>query len=303
MTNGRRPTSTTYRLVGYGMAGTASILFGFNGNLSRFLFDDGISPITLVEFRMLIGSFCLFIVMLVGWRKGFKLYSHHWGWVIAFGLCLAMVTYTYFVAISLLPIAIALVIQFSAAAWMALGEAIWRHRLPSRHVLVALGCTFGGVLLLTGVLRSSLGGLNSVGLLYAVLSLACYIAYLLLGRRVGRDVPSLTSTTYGALVAGVFWLCVQPPWSIPTSTWTPRHLVLIALVGIFGMAIPFTLLLGSLRRVDATRIGIVSMLELLAAGVIAYFWLGQRLDAWQLAGGVLVLIGMTVLQSEKPAVE
>jgi drug/metabolite transporter (DMT)-like permease len=302
MTSGRRPTPT-YRLVGYGMAATASILFGFNGNLSRFLFDDGISPITLVEFRMLIGSLCLFIVMLVGWRKGFKLSSRHWGWVIAFGLCLAMVTYTYFVAISLLPIAIALVIQFSAAAWMALGEAIWRRRLPSTHVLVALGCTFGGVLLLTGVLRSSLGGLNSVGLLYAVLSLAFYIAYLLLGRRVGRDVPSLTSTTYGALVAGVFWLCVQPPWSIPASTWTPHHFVLIALVGILGMAIPFTLLLGSLRRVDATRIGIVSMLELLAAGVIAYFWLGQHLDIWQLAGGALVLIGMTVLQSEKPAAD
>ena len=44
------------------------------------------------------------------------------GWILAFGLSLALVTYTYFVAISRLPIAVALVIQFSATAWMTLGD-------------------------------------------------------------------------------------------------------------------------------------------------------------------------------------
>ena len=61
-------------------------------------------------------------------------------------------------------------------------------------------------------------------------------------------------------------------------------MLLIFLVGTIGMAIPFSLVLGSLRRIDATRVGIVSMLELVAAGIIAYFWLGQHLDAWQLTG-------------------
>ena len=54
------------------------------------------------------------------------------------------------------------------------------------------------------------------------------------------------------------------------------------------MAIPFSLILGSLRRIDTMRVGIVSMFELPAAGIIAYFWLGQRLDAWQIAGGMRV---------------
>jgi len=40
--------STTSRLVGYLMIMGATILFGFNGTLSRFLFDNGVSPITLV---------------------------------------------------------------------------------------------------------------------------------------------------------------------------------------------------------------------------------------------------------------
>jgi drug/metabolite transporter (DMT)-like permease len=297
----RRQTSTG-RLIGYIMVMSASILFGFNGNLSRLLFNVGISPVTLVEFRMLIGGACLLIV-LVGWRRReLKLPRRSIVWVIAFGLSLALVTYTYFVAISRLPIAIALVIQFSASAWMTLGEAIWRRRIPSIFVLSAIALTLGGVLLLTGVWHQSLNGLDSIGLLYALLSLVAYIAYLLLGRRVGRDLPPLTATAYGAVVAGIFWLLVQPPWTIPANTFAGYNFLLILVVGTVGMAIPFTLVLGSLRRLDATRVGIASMMELVAAGIIAYFWLAQLLDIWQILGGCFVIIGITLLQLERPKV-
>jgi len=286
------------RLTGYLMVITASLLFGFNGNLSRWLFDNGVTPVTLVEFRMLIGGACLLAVLVIGRRSELKLQRRHWGWVVALGLSVALVTYTYFVAISRLPIAVALVIQFTAPAWMALGEAIWYRCVPSVYVLVALGLTVAGVVLLTGAWRQSLNGLDPIGLLYAGLALLAFIAYLLLGRRVGRDLPSLTSTAYSAVVAGAFWLIVQPPWAIPADTWTPQHLPWIVMVGIVGMAIPFSLVFASLRRIDATRVGIVSMLELVAAGVIAYFWLGQHLDVWQIAGGVVVLVGVTILQIE-----
>jgi drug/metabolite transporter (DMT)-like permease len=290
--------ATTQRLAGYLMVVTASFLFGFNGNLSRRLFDSGVTPVTLVEFRMLIGGACLLAVLVVGRRRELKLQRRHWGWVIALGLSVALVTYTYFVAISRLPIAVALVIQFTAPAWMTLGEVIWYRRMPSIYVLGALGLTIVGVVLLTGLWRQSLNGLDPIGLLYAGLALLAFIAYLLLGRRVGRDLPSLTSTAYSAIVAGIFWLIVQPPWAIPPDTWTPQHLPWIILVGIIGMAIPFSLVFASLRRIDATRVGIVSMLELVFAGVIAYFWLGQLLDVWQIAGGLAVLVGVTILQIE-----
>lgn len=278
---------------------TAAALFGFNGNLSRLLFNEGVTPVTLVQFRMLIGGICLLLVMLTAWRGGLKLPRRNWGWIVAFGLALAMVTYTYFVSISRLPIAIALVIQFSAPAWIALGEAVWRRGLPSLHVMISIVLTFGGIIFLTGLWKQHLNGLDSLGLLSACLSVLAYIAYLLLGRRVGRDVPSITSTAYGALVAAAFWFCVQPPWTIPASTWEPHRLLLILVVGIVGMAIPFSLTLGSLRRLDATRVGIAGMLELVSAGIIAYFWLGQYLDPVQIFGGILVMAGITILQLEK----
>ncbi len=62
--------ASTYRLVGYAMILTAAALFGFNGNVSALLFDEGMTPVTLVQFRMLIGGHCLLLVMLTAWRGG-----------------------------------------------------------------------------------------------------------------------------------------------------------------------------------------------------------------------------------------
>ena len=76
--------------------------------------------------------------------------------------------------------------------------------------------------------------------------------------------------------------------------------MLMVLVGIIGMALPFTLELAALRRLDATRAGIAAMLELPASALVAFFWLGQSLDLWQIIGCALVLAGITIVQLEKP---
>jgi drug/metabolite transporter (DMT)-like permease len=289
------------KTIGISLIVTAAVLFAINGSLSRLLFDRGVTPLTLVEFRMIVGGLCLFGFLGIGQRRALKFPRRALGWIIAFGLVMALVTYTYFVAISRVPIAVALVIQFTGPAWMALAGALWRRRFPSWYMLGALGLTIAGVIFVTGLWQQSLSGLDSIGLLFSLLALLAFIAYLLLGRKLGEHLPSITGTAYGAVVASLFWLIVQPPWSIPASTWNPGTLWLVVLVGIVGMALPFSLELAGLRRLDATRAGIAAMFELPASAVVAFFWLGQSLDLWQILGCALVLAGITIVQLEKPA--
>src|SRR5581483_9929894 len=164
------------------MVAGGAILFGVNGNISTLLFNDGVTPLTLISFRMLIGGVCLLAVMLFWQRKALKAPRRHWAWIVIFGLVLAMSTFTYFLAISRLPLAVALVIIFTSATWIALGEALWERRMPSRQVLISLALSLSGVVLLTGIWHTSLNDLNVPGLLYALLALVTYTAYLLCGR-------------------------------------------------------------------------------------------------------------------------
>ena len=220
---------------------TAAVLFGINGSLSRLLFDSGVTPVTLVEIRMIVGSLCLFALLSTQPRQVWRIPRRTWGWLVAFGLCIALVTYTYFVAISRVPIALVLVIQFTGPVWMATAVALWRRRLPSWHVFLALLLALSGVVLVTGLLEQRLGSLDVIGLLFSFFALISFIAYLVLGRKVGGHLHPIASTAYGAGVAAVFWLLVQPPWSIPASTWNLHTFILMVFVGIIGMAIPFSL--------------------------------------------------------------
>lgn len=288
------------KTIGIFLILASAVLFGINGSLSRLLFNSGVTPVTLVEFRMIIGGLCLFGFLFARQRHALKLPWRSLGWLVAFGLSVALVTYSYFVSISRLPIAIALVIQFTGPAWMALADASWHRRWPSWYMLCALALTIGGVVLVTGVWQQNLSGLDSIGLLFAGFALLTFIAYLMLGRKVGAYLPSLSGTAYGAVVASLFWLVIQPPWSVPASTWEPHTFWLIVLVGVVGMALPFSLEMAGLRRLDATRAGIAATFELPASAIIAFLWLGQMLNLWQILGCTLVMTGITIVQLEKP---
>jgi probable blue pigment (indigoidine) exporter len=58
--------------------------------------------------------------------------------------------------------------------------------------------------------------------------------------------------------------------------------------------VPFFLIVGALRHLPATRVGVLAMLEPVIGTLIAFGWLDERLGAEQLAGGAIVLAGIAV---------
>ena len=66
-----------------------------------------------------------------------------------------------------------------------------------------------------------------------------------------------------------------------------------------GTVAPFGLVVWALRHVPATRVGIVAMLEPVAATFVAFAWLDERLEPAQLAGGAVVLAGIVLAQTAR----
>ena len=71
---------------------------------------------------------------------------------------------------------------------------------------------------------------------------------------------------------------------------------LILWVIVLGSIVPFTLFVGGLRHVSATRVGIAAMLEPVVATIVAWAWLEESLSAQQLAGAAVVLVGILWLR-------
>ena len=140
-----------------------------------------------------------------------------------------------------------------------------------------------------------------------------YAAYVLMAERSlegGRDVYSLLA--WGFAFATLFWAVVQPWWSFPVEIVdgsvsllgrfddvTAPVWLLLAYIVVLGTVVPFILLVSALHHVPATRVTIVAMLEPVLAAIVAWIWLGEELAAVQIAGGLIVLVGVVLAQTAR----
>ena len=113
-------------------------------------------------------------------------------------------------------------------------------------------------------------------------------AYLLTGEHLTRRLSPVTLLTYGFLVAAVFWLVAQPLWEFPTDL-SPKAWIELLWVGVGGTMVPFLATM-------AGTVGVVASIEPVVAAVAAWLILSQSLVAVQIAGGLLVVAAVAVVQ-------
>jgi drug/metabolite transporter, DME family len=206
-----------------------------------------------------------------------------------------MVTASYYVAISRLSVAVALVIQYTAPALVVIVGAFRTRRLPSSAVLTAVAIALSGVVLISGMLSGSVQ-LDSIGLVAAGLSALSFASYTLLSEAVVDTYGAVGVMFRSFLVASLFWLAFQVTQGIPTAIFLPENLAGIFFIGIGGTLVPFSLLCWGIQQVQAERGAIAATLEPVIATVLAWIWLGQTLNFMQIVGGGLVIGAVTLLQ-------
>jgi drug/metabolite transporter (DMT)-like permease len=304
------PTTTLPRgrPIGYAMAIAGALLFSVNGSVSKVALSSGIDSLSLVLLRCAGAALGLFLLVLVVEPRRLRVRRAEVGILIVYGVAgVALVQWLYFVAIARLPVGIALLLEFTAPVIVALWARFVQHKDLGRVVWLALGLALGGLALVTQVWAGTT--LDTVGLIAGLGAAASLATYYVVGERVvvGRDTASLAFWAF--VVATVMWSLVHPWWTVPwaalatdvplqgaMSNMTVPAWALVAWIVVLGTIAPFLLVIGALRHVPATRAGIVGMVEPVFAGVIAWAWLGEVLTPVEVAGALVVLIGVSLAQ-------
>ena len=125
-------------LIGAVMASSAAVMWGTNGVVSHLLFQAGVTPLTLVESRSIITAVGMGGFLLIAARSRLRLSWRTLPLALLFGVSLAIVTYSYFLAIKLLPVAVAVMIQYTGPTLIALYSALVMRRMPSRRTMIAI---------------------------------------------------------------------------------------------------------------------------------------------------------------------
>lgn len=270
----------------------AAALWAVAAVVARRLFDAGVSPVELTESRAVL-AVAGFALLRSSWRRP---ETSRRGLVVGLGVALALVNATYYVAVSRIPVAAALVIQYTAPALIVAWAGLAARRFPPRDVAWALVAALVGVVLVMDLPGSISGGVDRLGVAMAIASAFFFACYTVLAERTGTAYGSAAAMFRGFAVAAGLWVAYQAPRGLPGELLERSNLPEVLYVGLAGTLLPFLLFTWGLQHVRAERGSIAATLEPVVAAVVAWVWLGQALSGTAVAGGLLVVAAVVSLQ-------
>lgn len=209
-----------------------------------------------------------------------------WTTVLAFGVALGLMNWSFYGSLAYLPLGVAVTVEF-------LGPLVLTMLLSRRPLdFVAVIAASGGVLLISEALTTPMAELSWIGLMLAATAGVCWAAYILLSTRTGAAFANLDGLAIALVVSA---LVVLPAGVFAENLWTTEHLIKGVGLAVLSSLLPYSLELLALRRLRASVFGILLSTEPAVAALAGLLVLGQRLDLPQLFGLALVVLASVIV--------
>ncbi|MFC4049535.1 DMT family transporter [Actinomadura syzygii] len=261
--------------------------------LAKHLFDR-LPPSAIVTMRLLTSAVVLGFLARRALRTVLRDHSRSSLAIAAgFGLALALMNFSIYQSFARIPLGVAVTIEFLGP----LTVSIVASRRPRDALWVVLAGA--GVVMLA---RGGSGGLDPVGIAFALLAGTCWAGYILLTAATGKRFSGSTGLAVASIV-GTFAILPLGVASAGTALLDPRLVLVGVGVGLLSSVIPYSLELEALRRMPARVFGVLMSLEPAIAALVGLALLGEVLTGRQWIAICLVIVacaGATRSQKNPP---
>ena len=297
-------SSTSLGLV---IAVIAAATFGLSGALAKPLLESGWSPAAAVTARVLIGGLVLAPVAILSLRGNWAaLWRARWRVVAMAVVGVAGTQLAYFGAIERIPVGTAVLIEYMAPLLLVVWAWARTRRVPKRVVLIGSVVAMAGLILVVN--PGGTARLDVLGLTLALTAMVGCAIYYLLAAQPSNGLPAVALAGFGLLLGGVLLGLVGLSGLVPFTTATndvpmfgttvPWWVPLI-IIGVVATAIAYSTSIAASEMLGSRLASFVGLLEVVAATFYAWLLLGEQLTVPQLFGGLLILIGIAFVRSEK----
>jgi drug/metabolite transporter (DMT)-like permease len=287
---------------GYAYVLAAAALWASSGTLGKSLFAEGVTPLELAQVRGVVGSLFLALALAVTGPRRLRVGARDLiRLALLGGLVMSLVQVAYFHAIAAIQVAAAILIQYTSPVLVVVFSLLFLRERPTAPKLAALVLALVGCFLVVGGLDRSLGELNLAGLAWGLAASVSFAAYTLLGERSMHRYSPWTVLLYTLAFAALACHLVDPSFRYLTAGYDAGQWARMVYVSVLGTALPFGLYFAGIDRIRASRAAITATTEPIFAAVIAFALLGETLGLLQIAGGVLVIGAVALLQLRREA--
>jgi drug/metabolite transporter (DMT)-like permease len=286
---------------------TAAACFATLGPLSEFAHRGGVSSLTLVTWRAIIGAACVGSVLLAGRAVGRatgtiplgRLAGRDRAGVAAAAVANAFLNLSVFVAFQRAGIVLTLLVFYLYPAWVALASVAWfGERLDRIRWAALLLSLAGSVLVVAGA--GNLGTLDGLGIALAFIGSIGQTFYVLAARHGYSGVPGAQAAVLTMSGAALVYVLLAAIFSGATTLLEPMRelagLWPVLLAGIVGAGAPTYLYITGVRRLGPSMASILATFEPVVGVALAAWLLAQSPTLAQLAGGMLIIAAGIVLQ-------
>ena len=272
----------------------SGLLWGTGGLIGTLLGRAaGLSALSVATYRLLAGGGLIVAVLTLTGRR-WPTRRAAWTRIAVNGLLSALFQSCYFAAISLTSVSLATLVTIGGTPVIVTVVEQARGRALGRAGVITMAMALGGLGLLTGLPG---GGFSETAVLastgMALLSAAGFAVVTLIGTSPVTGLDELTLNGFGFSLGG---MALLPLAAVLGGGLGFRPSLasagLLAALGIGPTAVAYTLYFRGLRKASASTAALLSLIEPLAAAVLAALVLGDRLSVTGIAGAVMLLVAV-----------
>jgi drug/metabolite transporter (DMT)-like permease len=291
------------RAIGFFLAALGAILFSGKAIVVKFTYEYGVDAVTLIAFRML---FSLPFFAVIGWQQARRARrgeipvltrAEHVRVVILGLIGYYLSSFLDFLGLRYISVGLERLILFLAPTLVLLITAFWLKRVIAMRQWVALFLSYAGVVLVFAHDVAQTGrDAVLLGSAFVFASAFTYALYLIGSGELVKRVGSIRLTAYAMSVSSIASL-IQFFVVHPAST-------LVQPIGFYGLSLihatvntvlPVFMIMGAVSRIGPPLASQLGMLGPVSVLFLAFWFLGEPITSWQLAGTGLVLAGVFVL--------
>lgn len=297
-------TATRHRARGTAFILLASVAFGSSGPLAKPAMQAGFSPMQVAALRAGLAALVLLAVVGAVMPGVLRVRREQWPLLVVYGLTgVAAVQALFFVAVSRLPVGVAMLLEYTSPVLVALWVRFVRKRRLSTLSWTGTALALAGLTMVAQVWTGL--RLDLLGLLAGIGAAVCSAGYYLLGEKGAGEHHPIGMVTWGMVVGAAGLLVVAPPWEmpfelldadVPFGPWQSPVWVLLVAVAVLSTALAYSLSLSSLRHLPSTVASVLALTEPVVATLIAWLMLGEILTGLQIAGMAVLLSGAALVQ-------
>lgn len=285
------------KLNGYFWISLSGLFWGTQGCFVKALSNGGLSPLQIVICRLLVGSLLLFAFIMVQSPSSLKLDRKGLMLALSIGLfSQAGFNFFYFNAIGYIGISSSAVLLYTSPIFLA----IWSVLFFKEHMnLVKLGsiflCIIGCFVAVTGG-QFSLAGISRIGIAFGLLAALSFSAMSAISRVALKDYPAAGILFYSFLSGGLAVLPFADPIGLLLKASIPTTALLILGLGLVPSSLAYMCYYKgvSCPKVDLSKAGVVSSLEMVFSILFAVWIYHEGISALKLVG-ILTIIASIVL--------